>query len=121
MRACVHTFVLTCRVVVGMWQEKLCKALEKAPPKTYLEAMAALLKWIEGVELLLESEPFQVTDTSTMEEQGLHYRVGNITLHYRVGNITLHYRACTTGWVTLPYTTGWVTLPYTTGLVLQGG
>ena len=64
-------------MVTGVYQDKLCKALEKAPPKTYLEAMAALLKWIEGVELLLESEPFQVTDTGTMEEQGLHYRVGN--------------------------------------------
>ena len=68
-------------MVTGVYQDKLCKALEKAPPKTYLEAMAALLKWIEGVEMLLESEPFQVTDTGTMEEQGLHYRVGNnITL-----------------------------------------
>ncbi|KAK2181696.1 hypothetical protein NP493_384g04000 [Ridgeia piscesae] len=59
---------------LGTWQEKLCRALEKAPPKTYLEAMAALLKWIEGVELLLQSEPFQVTDSATMEEQVLQYR-----------------------------------------------
>ena len=65
--------------VSGTWQEKLCRALEKAPPKTYLEAMAALLKWIEGVELLLQSEPFQVTDSATMEEQVLQYRVGAVT------------------------------------------
>ena len=64
--------------VAGTWQEKLCRALEKAPPKTYLEAMAALLKWIEGVELLLQSEPFQVTDSPTMEEQVLQYRVGAV-------------------------------------------
>lgn len=53
----------------------MTKALEKAPPKSYLDAMAALLKWIEGVEMLLQSEPFLVSEIDVMEDQLEQYRV----------------------------------------------
>ena len=53
----------------------LGKALEKAPPKSYLDAMAALMKWIEGVELLLESETDQANYLHVMEEQVSQYQV----------------------------------------------
>ncbi len=60
----------------GERQQILSKALEKAPPKSYLDAMVALLKWIEGVEILLQLEPFLVNESSVMEEQLTQYRVG---------------------------------------------
>ena len=59
--------------------------------------MAALLKWIEGVELLLQSEPFQVTDSATMEEQVLQYRVGAVTPLRGWYNLTIG------GYVVLPH------------------
>ena len=61
-------------------QEALNSALEKAPPKSYLDAMAALFKWIEGVEILLESEPFYVNKPDIMEEQLAQFRVSNIRI-----------------------------------------
>ena len=62
-------------VGTGERQQALTGALEKAPPKSYLDAMGALLKWIEGVELLLQSEPFLVSEGAIMEEQLVQYRV----------------------------------------------
>lgn len=66
----------TCHVVtLGERQQALSKALEKAPPKSYLDAMGALLKWIQDVEQLLESEPFFVNEPDIMEDQVAQFRV----------------------------------------------
>ena len=37
--------------------------------------MEALQKWITGVEMLLDSEPFHVTDIEILEEQLNQYQV----------------------------------------------
>ncbi|XP_078330229.1 dystrophin-like isoform X4 [Crassostrea virginica] len=50
-------------------QQELTNAQDKAPPKSYLEAMEALLKWITHMESLLASETFQVSESEVMEEQ----------------------------------------------------
>ncbi len=62
--------------VSGERQNKLTSAMERAPPKSFLDAFQALLKWIEGVELLIQSESFSVNSVDVMEDQLTHYRVG---------------------------------------------
>ncbi len=61
--------------VSGERQNKLTSAMERAPPKSFLDAFQALLKWIEGVELLIQSESFSVNSVDVMEDQLTHYRV----------------------------------------------
>ncbi|KAK3089530.1 hypothetical protein FSP39_004327 [Pinctada imbricata] len=55
-------------------QQDLVEALEKAPPKTYLEAMGALMKWISDMERVLDTEEFVVVGCDVMEEQLTQYR-----------------------------------------------
>ena len=56
----------------------LSEALDRAPPRSYLEAMNALSHWIEGVENLLDVEPFRVTELKGLEEQYTQFRVSVI-------------------------------------------
>ena len=42
--------------------------------------LQALLKWIEGVELLIESESFLVNSSDIMEEQLTQYKVAKYVL-----------------------------------------
>ncbi|KAL3882693.1 hypothetical protein ACJMK2_029006, partial [Sinanodonta woodiana] len=59
---------------IGERQRQLTEALEKAPPKAYLEAIDALLTWINNNEQVLQSESFQVTETSLMEKQRSQFK-----------------------------------------------
>ena len=56
-------------------QQEMTNAQDKAPPKSYLEAMEALLKWITHMESLLASETFQVSESEVMEEQLKQFKV----------------------------------------------
>lgn len=56
-------------------QQELTNAQDKAPPRSYLEAMEALLKWITNMESLLSTETFQVTECEVMKEQLKQFRV----------------------------------------------
>ena len=73
-------FIISTTTHTGERHAVLAKALEKAPPKSYLDAMAALMKWIEGVELLLESEVDQANYLHVMEEQVSQYQVNNVSV-----------------------------------------
>ncbi|KAL5009782.1 hypothetical protein ScPMuIL_012087 [Solemya velum] len=55
-------------------QHLLTEALNKAPPRAYLDAMDALLKWISHIENVLQSEKFQVRSLKVLEEQLQQYR-----------------------------------------------
>lgn len=51
------------------------KALERAPPKSYLDAMQAMRKWVEGVEHILDTEPYAVTHLSAMHDSLTQFKV----------------------------------------------
>ncbi|XP_033125074.1 dystrophin-like isoform X4 [Anneissia japonica] len=53
---------------------ELQKVLESVPSTDYIEAMKALLHWLEGVDKALKSEEFVVSDQDTMEEQAQKYK-----------------------------------------------
>ncbi|KAJ8315396.1 hypothetical protein KUTeg_007546 [Tegillarca granosa] len=55
-------------------QQLLSEALEKAPPRRYLDAMVALLQWISDMEVVLETEKFAITDIDIMEKQLQQYK-----------------------------------------------
>ncbi len=55
--------------------------MERAPPKSFLDAMEALLRWVEGVELLLQSEAFTVSDVEVMEDNANQYKVNTSVLN----------------------------------------
>ncbi|XP_063403799.1 dystrophin-like isoform X1 [Mytilus trossulus] len=55
-------------------QRLLSEALDKVPPKSYVEAVAATLKWISDMESVLLTEKYMVCDIETMEEQLQQYR-----------------------------------------------
>ena len=61
-------------------QRLLMKALEGAPPKSYLEALSSFIKWMEGVENLLESEPLKFNSIKVMSENLEPYKVRLVTL-----------------------------------------
>ncbi|XP_069695333.1 dystrophin, isoforms A/C/F/G/H isoform X7 [Periplaneta americana] len=50
-------------------QTELSNTVDKSPPKKYLEAMEALMKWVHNVEGVLLSEHAVVADTAVMEDQ----------------------------------------------------
>ncbi|KAK7483287.1 hypothetical protein BaRGS_00025454, partial [Batillaria attramentaria] len=54
---------------IGERQAQLIEALEKAPPRTYLEAMAVLLKWVGDLESVLQSEKVQLGSVKSMDYQ----------------------------------------------------
>uniref|UniRef100_A0A8W8JFQ6 Dystrophin n=1 Tax=Magallana gigas TaxID=29159 RepID=A0A8W8JFQ6_MAGGI len=55
-------------------QQELTNAQDKAPPRSYLEAMEALLKWVTHMESLLASEKFKINEAEVMEEQLKQYK-----------------------------------------------
>ncbi|XP_069136952.1 dystrophin-like isoform X1 [Argopecten irradians] len=55
-------------------QQNLSDALEKAPPRTYLEAMGALLKWLSDMESVLETERFVITNVEVLDAQLQQFR-----------------------------------------------
>ena len=67
-----------CDLVSGERQQLLSKAMERAPPKSFLAALDALVTWIEGVESLLLSEPVVNNTAEQMEDQLHHYRVSTL-------------------------------------------
>ena len=72
---------------VGERQQLLSKAMERAPPKSFLAALDALVTWIEGVESVLVAEPVVNNTVELMEEQLSHYRVSRLILgilHHQV-------------------------------------
>ena len=70
----------------GERQRALSEALDKAPPKAYLEAMAALLKWLHNNLDLLRSEKLEVKELATMEKQLRQFKVGILLcLLYEMG------------------------------------
>ncbi|PSN29971.1 hypothetical protein C0J52_24408 [Blattella germanica] len=50
-------------------QTELSNTVDKSPPKKYLEAMEALMKWVHNVEGVLLSEHAVVADIAIMEDQ----------------------------------------------------
>ena len=60
----------------------MSEALEKAPPKAYLEAMAALLKWLQNNNDLLTSEKLEVRELPVMEKQLRQFKVGLNEIYY---------------------------------------
>nr|CAD7448133.1 unnamed protein product [Timema bartmani] len=50
-------------------QTELSSVMDRTPPKKYLEAMEALMKWVHSVEGLLLSEHAVVSDADTMKDQ----------------------------------------------------
>lgn len=62
-------------VFSGEKQRKLAEALDRIPPKAYLEAMEALLRWLHNNETLLISEKFCVKELTVLEEQLKQFNV----------------------------------------------
>ncbi|XP_049782226.1 dystrophin, isoforms A/C/F/G/H-like, partial [Schistocerca cancellata] len=55
-------------------QTELTSAIDRTPPKKYLEAKEALMKWVHNVEGVLLSEHAVVSDITTMEDQLQKFR-----------------------------------------------
>ncbi len=53
--------------------------------QTFFLSLQALLKWIEGVELLFESESFLVNNAEVTQEQLTQYKVRTCVLIVHVG------------------------------------
>lgn len=56
-------------------QTELSNAIDKSPPKKYLEAMEALMKWVHNVEGLLLSEHAVVAEMAVMKDQLKKFKV----------------------------------------------
>jgi hypothetical protein len=67
-------------IIIGKRQRLLAEVLEKVPPKSYIEAVAATLKWINDMESVLLTEKYMVCDVDTMEEQLQQYRVSLVII-----------------------------------------
>nr|CAD7573370.1 unnamed protein product [Timema californicum] len=63
-----HLTLLTSRRLAER-QTELSSVMDRTPPKKYLEAMEALMKWVHSVEGLLLSEHAVVSDADTMKDQ----------------------------------------------------
>ena len=68
--------------IIGERQKKLSEALDKAPPKAYLEAMAALLKWLQNNKDVLKSEKYEVRELAVMEKQYRQFKVGLVLIYF---------------------------------------
>lgn len=62
-------------IITDKRQQELTNAQDKAPPRSYLEAMEALLKWVTHMESLLASEKMKINEAEVMEEQLKQYKV----------------------------------------------
>lgn len=63
---------------LGGREELLVKALEAAPPRTYLDALGALLKWISDMEDILNTENIRLDGMESLEKQFQQYKVNII-------------------------------------------
>ena len=70
--------------ITGERQKKLSEALDKAPPKAYLEAMAALLKWLQNNKDVLKSEKYEVKELAVMEKQYRQFKVCSVIIATKV-------------------------------------
>ncbi|XP_041352153.1 dystrophin-like isoform X2 [Gigantopelta aegis] len=59
---------------MGERNRLLMEALDKAPSKSYLEAMSAIIHWLTDMEAVLQTEKITMTTVETMEEQLQQYR-----------------------------------------------
>ena len=78
-----HVIPLTMSIMgnlLGARQQLLNQAMERAPPRSFLDALDALLRWIDGVESLLDSEPVVTNFSGNTEEQLHQYRVSIVTV-----------------------------------------
>ena len=56
-------------------ERALNDALVSAPPKQYLDAMKALIDWLEKVNEVMKTEEFFVAEMDDLEEQVQEYKV----------------------------------------------
>ena len=84
--------------ITGERQKKLSEALDKAPPKAYLEAMAALLKWLQNNKDVLKSEKYEVKELAVMEKQYRQFKVGSLNKLLCFSTLTMrtntHCKTC---------------------------
>ncbi|ESO83438.1 hypothetical protein LOTGIDRAFT_169302 [Lottia gigantea] len=59
---------------MGLNLTALEKYMEKTPPKSYVDAMQALLKWICDMENILKGEKVKITDVESTEKQLAQYK-----------------------------------------------
>ena len=57
----------------------LVDALERVPPRSYLEAVAVLLKWLQDIDTVLQSEKTVLGSLSTMNSKLDMYKVSEIS------------------------------------------
>ncbi|XP_012946043.2 dystrophin [Aplysia californica] len=50
-------------------QKQLLEALDKVPPRTYLETMAVLSKWVKDIDKVIKGDKVQVASVSVMSSQ----------------------------------------------------
>ena len=74
-------------IIIGKRQRLLAEVLDKVPPKSYIEAVAATLKWINDMESVLLTEKYMVCDVDTMEEQLQQYRVSLVIITVLKGGV----------------------------------
>uniref|UniRef100_T1IRG4 Protein detached n=1 Tax=Strigamia maritima TaxID=126957 RepID=T1IRG4_STRMM len=74
---------------LGERQRHLMQALERSPPIRYIEAMEALVTWINSVEEALLSEEFVINDVDVLEDQVQKYKELQQTIHEQ--GSSLHY------------------------------
>lgn len=70
----LQPFTVFC-FVLGERQKQLSEAMDRVPPKAYMEAMEALLRWLQNNEDLLASEKFTVNELPVLEKQLKHFKV----------------------------------------------
>ncbi|XP_064628408.1 dystrophin-like isoform X4 [Lineus longissimus] len=58
---------------IGERQQAILNAQDQSPPKAFLDAMQAFLKWLEDIEAFLESERFCVNELDILEDHYQHY------------------------------------------------
>ncbi|XP_052240299.1 dystrophin-like isoform X2 [Dreissena polymorpha] len=66
---------------IGERQRALTDLLERQPPKAYIEAMDALLRWLENNEEVIQSEKFIVKELPSLEKQLKHFKTLGEDLH----------------------------------------
>ncbi|GAB6025091.1 hypothetical protein CHUAL_010524 [Chamberlinius hualienensis] len=79
-----HTILVDTDRVINQWrdvltaiecrQTALSKAVDKLPPRKYLEAVEALMKWISDLDTALQTEEFLIAETEALEDQLQKYK-----------------------------------------------
>ena len=70
----------------GERQAFLTKALQKTPPKSYVDSVTAFTRWIDGVEQTLRSTSFAVNDLGVMEHQLVLHKVTKCVPRFKKNN-----------------------------------